>query len=153
MPARFMPTWRERAGIGVVPRTDTVPEAETPSAEALIVVNPTRSGLTTPPSSTVAKVGSALSQTSAVAGTAAPDEFVACTAIGVSVPTAVGVIAGNERAVTLAGGAGGVAGGTGAGAWVAAEAAAEAELRGALTPSSALPPQPHNDRIASKARR
>ena len=68
MPARFMPTWRERAGIGVVPRTDTVPEAETPSAETLIVVNPTRSGLTTPPSSTVARVGSALSQTSAAAG-------------------------------------------------------------------------------------
>src|SRR5436190_27018 len=45
MPERFMPTWRERGGIGVVPRTDTVPDAETPSAETLIVVNPTRSGL------------------------------------------------------------------------------------------------------------
>src|SRR4029077_19949677 len=112
MPARFMPTWRERAGIGVVPRTDTVPEAETPSAETLIVVNPTRSGLTTPPSSTVAQVGSTLFQVSAVARTTPPDEPVACTAIGVSVPTAVGVIAGNERAVTLIGGAGGAAGGT-----------------------------------------
>ena len=99
-----------------MPRTDTVPDAETPSAETLIVVKPTRSGLTTPPSSTVAKVGSALSQTSAVAGTAAPDELVACTAIGVSEPTAVGVIAGSASAVTLIGGAGGAAGATGAGA-------------------------------------
>ena len=155
MPARFMPTWRERAGIGVVPRTDTVPEAETPSAETLIVVNPTRSGLTTPPSSTVAKVGSALSQTSAVAGTAAPDAFVACTAIGVSEPTAVGVMAGSASAVTLIGAAGGAAGTTGAGggAWTTAEAAAEAELKGVLTPSSLPPPQPHNDRMASVARR
>src|SRR6187401_1813413 len=105
MPARFMPTWRERAGIGVVPRTDTVPEADTPSAETLIVVKPTRSGLTTPPSSTVARVGSALSQTSDVAGTAAPAESLACTAIGVSEPTAVGVSVGNDSAVTLLGGA------------------------------------------------
>jgi hypothetical protein len=46
-----------------------------------------------------------------VAGTAAPDEAVACTAIGVSEPTAVGVIAGNERAVTLIGGGAGGRGG------------------------------------------
>src|SRR5436190_2298323 len=136
MPARLMPTWRERAGIGVVPRTDTVPDAETPSADAVIVVKPTRSGLTTPPSSTVARVGSALSHRRDVAGTAAPDESLACTAIGVSAPTAVGVIAGKESAVTLLGGAGGVAGGIGAGPATTAEAGAEAELKGVLTPSS-----------------
>src|SRR5205809_2736947 len=144
-----MPTWRERAGIGVVPRTDTVPDAETPSAEAVIVVKPTRSGLTMPPSSTVASVGSALCHARAVAGTAAPDESVARTAIGVSEPTAVGVIAGKESAVTLLGGAGGVGGCTGAGPATTAEAAADAELKGALTPSSLPPPHAHNDRIAS----
>src|SRR5436190_23327212 len=150
-----MPTWRERAGIGVVPRTDTVPDAETPSAEAVIVVKPTRSGLTMPPSSTVASVGSALCHASAVAGTAAPDESVARTAIGVSEPTAVGVIAGKESAVTLLGGAGCAAGGTGVGdgPWTTAEAGAEAELGGALASSSLPPPQPtHSDTIASRAR-
>ena len=110
-----MPTYRERAGIRVVPRTDNVPDAETPSAETLIVVNPARSGFTTPPSSTVAKVGSALSQASAVAGTAAPEASVTCTTIGVRAPIAVGVTAGNESAVTLIAGPGGAAGGTGAG--------------------------------------
>src|SRR3954471_17282757 len=110
-----MPTWRERAGIGVVPRTDTVPDADTPSADAVMVVKPTRSGLTTPPSSTVASVGSALCHARDVAGTVAPDESVARTAIGGSEPTAVGVIAGKDSAVTLIGAAGGTGGWTGAG--------------------------------------
>src|SRR4051812_1463483 len=101
MPARFMPTWRERTGIGVVPRTDTVPDAETPLAETLIVVKPARSGLTTPAASTVATVGSALSQTSVGPATVAPDESFACAGIGVGAPMVAAVMGGNESAVTL----------------------------------------------------
>jgi hypothetical protein len=80
-----MPTWRERAGIGVVPRTDTVPEAETPSAETLIVVNPTQR------LDDAAFVDSRQGRVRAFpdqggGGTAAPAAFVARTAIGVSEP-------------------------------------------------------------------
>jgi len=55
----------------------------------------------------------------------------------------------------LTGAAGGAAGttGVGGGAWTTAEAAAEAELKGALTPASLPPPQPHNDKMASVATR
>lgn len=136
----------------VVPRTDKVPVVETPSADTLIVVNPTRRGLTTPPLSTVAIVESALSQVSAVAETAAPVESVACTAIGVNAPTAVGVIAGNDSAVTFAAGAGG-AGGVTAGVCTTAEAGAEAAASGVLAASSLLPPQPDTHTRTSSAKR
>lgn len=73
--------------------------------------------------------------------------------MGVSVPTAVGVIDGNESAVTLTGGGGGVPVEAGGGAWTTAEAGAEAELSGALTASPLLPPHAERHNRTRNARR
>ncbi len=150
-----MPTYCDRAGIRVVPRTESVPDAVTPSALTVMVVKPARIGVTKPAASTVAMVGSALLQARAAPVTVAPELSLARAVIGVRAPIAVGVSAGRESAATLTGAVTGVAGGaTTTGAGAAPEAGADAALNGAaVTVGSLAPPHPHKATAATKARR